>query len=77
METQVNQETKKSICELEGCKRKLKLTELTTPCKCSKAFCMKHRHAEEHRCTFNYREKGLLDLSKTLVKIQAEKLEII
>lgn len=68
---------KKPICGMEGCKRKLKLVETTTICKCSKAFCGKHRHAEEHSCDFNYQAKGQRDLSNALVKLRGEKIEAI
>ena len=26
-------------------------------CKCEKLFCITHLHAEEHSCTFNYKQQ--------------------
>ena len=67
----------KVMCAMTGCKRKLKLVEITTLCKCTKAFCGEHRHAECHNCEFNYQEKTQRDLSNSLVKVQAGKVEVI
>ncbi len=33
-------------------------------CKCGKLFCITHLHAEEHNCTFNYKEEGKEILKK-------------
>ena len=67
----------KPTCAMTGCKRKLKLVEITTLCKCSKAFCGAHRHAEDHSCDFDYQAKSQLDLSNALVKVRADKVEVI
>lgn len=53
-------------CEAEGCKRKLALT--TSSCKCKKYFCANHRHSEDHKCTFDYREEQTGVLNKTMSK---------
>lgn len=38
------------LCALDGCKRKLLLTD--GACRCKSRFCSKHQHA--HGCTFDY-----------------------
>jgi len=77
MEIDSKQPEKKPICAMVDCKRKLKLVEITTLCKCSKAFCVNHRHAEDHSCEYNYQAKGQRDLSNALVRVRAEKIEAI
>ena len=72
-----SQKVKKPLCGMTGCKRKLRLVETTTLCKCTKAFCGEHRHAECHNCEFNYQAKTHRDLSNALVKVQADKVEMI
>jgi len=41
------------ICNYDGCKRKLKLTD--QPCKCENTFCKLHKFPEDHKCDFNYK----------------------
>ena len=67
----------KAMCAMTGCKRKLRLAETTTLCKCTKAFCGAHRHAECHNCNFDYQAKTQRDLSNALVKVRADKVEVI
>ena len=76
MDSQKPTETKPT-CAMMTCKRKLKLSESTTLCKCTKAFCGKHRHAEDHSCDFDYQAKSQRDLSNSLVKVRADKVEVI
>ena len=40
-------------CEI--CRKKLGIMEYK--CKCEKLFCITHLHAEEHSCTFNYKQQ--------------------
>ena len=70
-------QNQKLMCAMIGCKRKLRLVETTTLCKCTKAFCVTQRHAECHNCEFNYQAKTHRDLSNALVKVQAGKVEMI
>ena len=77
MESKNENETSKKRCSQPECKKKLSLVQQTTLCKCSKAFCGAHRHAEDHSCSFNYQEKSQRDLSNALVKIRGEKVEVI
>lgn len=46
----------------EQCSKKLGVLEYK--CKCGKLFCITHLHAEEHGCTFNYREEAQSILKK-------------
>jgi hypothetical protein len=46
----------------EKCNKKLGIMEYK--CKCGKLFCITHLHAEEHSCTFNYKEEGKEILKK-------------
>ena len=39
---------KKPRCALEGCRKKLRITD--TKCRCDKIFCHKHRCAVDHKC---------------------------
>ena len=36
-------------------------------CKCEGLYCTKHRHPEDHNCTFNHKEK-LEHFENTLIK---------
>jgi hypothetical protein len=46
----------------EACKKKLGIIEYK--CKCGKLFCITHLHAEEHNCTYDYKEEGKALLKK-------------
>jgi hypothetical protein len=48
----------------EQCKKKLGISEYK--CKCGKLFCISHLHAEEHNCTYNYKQEGQDLLKKQL-----------
>ena len=77
MESKSENEKSKKRCSLPECKKKLSLVQQTTLCKCSKAFCGTHRHAEDHSCGYDYQGKTQRDLSNSLVKVQGEKVEVI
>ena len=51
-------------CSHPNCKRKLKITAF--PCRCGKKYCDKHRVAEDHECTFNFKEDFKKVLNKTM-----------
>ncbi len=55
------------------CKSKRCLVE----CKCLQTFCLKHRYATEHSCTYNYKESSQSRLSTELVKVVGDKFERI
>ena len=46
----------KSVCALEGCKKKISLVEnIISMCKCGKKHCTTHRLSESHQCNYDYR----------------------
>ena len=53
-----NPKKKKKIkskrCDFDGCRRKLKLTDME--CRCSYIFCTFHRLPEQHECGYNFRK---------------------
>jgi len=63
---------KNNKCEYEECNKKLKLTDLS--CKCKKRFCIIHRHAETHKCSFNYKDYERNILSSKLIKCSNDKM---
>jgi hypothetical protein len=60
----MSEETKKQIqrCMCEGCRRKLGLVPFE--CRCGMSFCALHRQAEDHKCTFDYRNEAKKELLK-------------
>lgn len=58
---------KKERCAMKGCKKKLGMVKYT--CNCGKNFCIKHKLAESHNCTFDFQKEGK--------KIIAEKNPVI
>jgi len=47
------------------CNKKLGVLEYK--CKCGKILCISHLHAEEHNCSFNYKQE-----SQSLIKKQIQ-----
>ena len=62
-------------CQGVDCKAKIVLSDFA--CQCKKFYCSRHRHAENHSCSFDYRNAGTKGLEKNLVKVIADKLERI
>ena len=62
-------------CECDGCRIKLHLADLT--CRCGARYCSKHRHPEDHKCTFDYKGAGKALLAATLIKVDGAKIEKI
>ncbi len=61
----MSEESKKSTvqrCMCEGCRRKLGLVPFQ--CRCGMNFCAMHRQAEDHNCTFDYRNEAKKELLK-------------
>jgi len=44
-------------CCLEGCRKKLKIIDLSIKCKCENHYCENHRIPESHNCIFDYRQE--------------------
>ena len=62
-------------CQMEECKAKLLLTD--SACKCQRFFCKNHRHAEIHKCTFDFKKVGSSELQDRLIAVKGSKLEKI
>lgn len=45
-----------------------------TCCRCGGSFCCKHRYAEEHSCTFDYKAAGKESLTRENPVVTAPKL---
>jgi len=56
-----------------SCKRKVGL--LGFRCRCEVVFCSKHRHAEEHNCTYDYRKEQQQKLEKMNPQVVAAKVQ--
>lgn len=52
--------------------KKRSLTNLK--CKCKKTTCLTHRHADSHKCSFDWFANAKKQLTKSLVKSEAVKL---
>ena len=62
----------KKFCSREGCKKKLKLTDIE--CRCGLKFCSLHRYAEKHECTFNWKEYGKGKITNNNPVVIADKI---
>ena len=51
---------KKKRCAIEGCRCRLKLTDMK--CRCDSIFCAIHRYPEIHQCSWNPKSES--ELSK-------------
>lgn len=47
------------------------------PCRCGGIFCSTHRYANEHSCTFDYREHGAEEIRKNNPQVIGEKIQKI
>jgi len=47
------------------------------PCRCGGVFCSLHRYADEHNCTFDYREAGAEEIRRNNPQIIGEKIQKI
>jgi hypothetical protein len=57
------------------CKCKIGLTAVT--CKCGFTFCNQHRYAEEHKCSFNFRNAAKRKLEEENPRIVPAKISKI
>lgn len=47
--------TKKKICALENCNKRLNVVDcLSSTCKCKKVYCAIHRLPETHDCCYDF-----------------------
>jgi len=64
------------LCEFNGCKKKLALSDM--PCKCQKKFCGIHRHSEDHACEFDFKKENEKNLMKHMsTAIVGKKIDVI
>jgi predicted nucleic acid binding AN1-type Zn finger protein len=68
-------ENTKPRCNIEGCRRRLTLTDVK--CRCGERFCGNHRYPEEHMCSYDYKKAGYSQLSTMLVQVVGKKVEAI
>lgn len=62
-------------CSWATCNKKLGLTGFQ--CRCGGQYCSLHRYANEHQCTFDYREHGQNEIRKNMPVVQAERVRRI
>jgi predicted nucleic acid binding AN1-type Zn finger protein len=68
--------TKPTRCCLDGCKKKLLLSDFA--CRCGGTFCSLHRISESHACRFDYRQDNRNNLLKTMsTAIVGKKIDTI
>jgi len=69
-----NQQSPREInnnrCYANGCRKKLKLTDME--CRCNKTFCAAHRLPETHACTFDHNAREWSALVNQLMSCQTE-----
>lgn len=44
------------------------------PCRCGGIFCSTHRYANEHSCSFDYKEHGAEEIRKNNPQVVGEKI---
>lgn len=67
------QKKKKTRCT----KCKINVGCIGFPCRCGGIFCASHRYANEHSCTFDYKEHGAEEIRKNNPQIVGEKIQKI
>ncbi|XP_054162494.1 AN1-type zinc finger protein 6-like isoform X1 [Oppia nitens] len=55
-------------------KCKINVGVIGFPCRCGGTFCSTHRYANEHNCTFDYREHGAEEIRKNNPQVIGEKV---
>ena len=53
---------KKNRCAFDGCRKKLKLTDMD--CKCKNRFCSLHRLPETHNCSWDPKSENEMNIYK-------------
>jgi hypothetical protein len=64
------QKKKKNKCT----KCRVNIGVIGFPCRCEGLFCSAHRYANEHNCTFDYREHGAEEIRKNNPQVIGEKI---
>ena len=68
-----NRSKKKKTLRCSDCRKRINITNMFI-CRCEKTFCAKHRHAESHCCTYDYKADGKKYLEKANPIIPIPKL---
>lgn len=58
-------------------KCKVKIGVIGFPCRCGGNFCSVHRYANEHDCSFDYKEHGQEEIRKNNPQVLGEKIQKI
>ncbi|RWS12328.1 AN1-type zinc finger protein 6-like protein [Dinothrombium tinctorium] len=68
-----SEKKKKTRCT----KCKVNVGVIGFPCRCGGIFCSVHRYANEHNCTFDYKEHGAEEIRKNNPQVVGEKIQKI
>ena len=60
---------------MEKCYKCNKKSMILYECKCQKKFCIRHKHAEIHKCQFDYKQEQKDKLIKN--KVEFRKINLI
>lgn len=63
---------KNKRCSLDGCNKKLRLTDMS--CKCGFRFCGAHRVWSDHKCTYDYKKNERVILEKNNERVVGDKV---
>jgi hypothetical protein len=72
---EVKEKKRPKKCQRENCNHKISLTDYA--CKCENFYCMSHRHAESHACSYDYKGSGKEKLEKQLQEVKGKRIEKI
>jgi predicted nucleic acid binding AN1-type Zn finger protein len=62
-------------CQLTSCNIKVPtLFVETNRCRCGQTYCNKHRLPELHQCSWDFKKSGREELTRKLVRVEAEKV---
>ena len=67
-------EKNKKCCPFGDCRYRMKMTDFVIVCRCGGSFCPTHRPAEQHSCSFNYRNAASQTLSTQLHKCAGDRM---
>jgi len=70
-----NSNTTPSLTRCGSCKKKLGLVQFN--CKCGGIYCAQHRADTLHNCSFDYQSENRKNLSTSMLKIEAKKMDIL
>ena len=59
-------------CCARDCNKKIGL--ISFECKCGLSFCGKHKHPEDHECSYNHKHDAIISLKQKLIKVDGNKI---